>query len=379
MIFKHNEACKSEWKSNILFGFMICFAHLCVAGNLSNSLLFYENCDDLKSTYPGVRISKSIRIENNGKFGKCLRIERRTVNALENGNFANASSDSFIFRGNVTWMEKGGRANSSCLKINGGKIFIPITGLKPDNANAFSFFAKNADASTNAELSVSWKTQGKTTILLKNFKPRVEMSRIKVVLTTPTDSGTVAITVKGAVIIDDAMLDKGLGFFNSYAKPLKKRNVDRIEIPANGKYFHPEKGAVSCWINAPWLNAMACSDVYCGIFTVRNAPARIKKWGDSTILNMNCSPKRTTNGKCGTLYAYIIDAKTRNASLAKPLNKLKQVPAKTWRHLVFNWNVKDKQATLSLYVDGEKMLSTIKPFDSAKKPLLINIGNSGGS
>lgn len=393
MIDKSMAIGRGGWKLNVMFTFSLLCASICAAEPLMDSLLFYENCDDLKSPYPGVKISKSIKIENDGKFGKCMRIERRTVNTLDNGDFAKTSSDSMVFRGNVKWSQSGGIGDSSCLRINDGKVFIPITSLKPDYANAFSFYVKKnvksdvsdvsdksdlSDTSGESTLTVSWKDQGKTTVLLKNFKPTSKMTRLKLVLVSKGDSGTVAITVKGSVIIDNAQLDTGVGFFNSYVKPMKKRNVDRIQIPADGKYFRPEKGAVSCWINAEWLNGLAPSESICGVFTVRNATARVKRWGDDTLLNLSCIPANKTTTKPGTFHCYIIDAKNRNVGLGQPLNELAAVSSKKWRHVVFNWNLKDGKTNISLHIDGLK-ISRSKPFGPVKKQLLIYIGYSGGS
>lgn len=365
---------KAKW---LLVITMLCGVS-CFGGDLQKTLLFYENCNDLKSEYPGVKISSSIRIDEKGKFGNCLRIEKRTVNTLDNGDFVKKSSNSWSYRDNAQWKESGGCKNSSSLQINGGKVNISITDIKPDYANAFSFYVKKADGSIDSELSVIWKSYGKEIVLLKDYKPGIDMKRVTLSLVTKGDSGTVTIAVKGSVIIDNAQLDKGVGFFNSFVKPMKRRNVDRIQIPANGKYFNQEKGAISCWINAPWLDSNVKSKSICGIFSVKNAPARIKKWGDDNVLVISCISAKKIDDNPGKLSAFTIDVQNRNTMLSEPLSEIKIDSLKPWHHIVFNWELKNGEMATSLHVDGKKR-SQIKPFGATKNPILIYIGYCSGA
>jgi len=229
----------------------IMFASSVIAGNFKDSIIFKEDCEDLKSPYPGVKISSSIKVLENGKFGKCFRIERRTVNTLANGDFKQKESDSWLYRDNAVWQAKGGIKNSPCLKINSGEVVIPVTGLKKDSANAFSFYAKSPE---NAAVSIVWECGGKENILIKDLKIGKSFTRIEAPFGALADSGSLHIQVAGAVLIDNAQIDKGVNFFNSFSTPLQRRNVDWIEIPADGRFFNAEQGAVSTWLNVPWLS-----------------------------------------------------------------------------------------------------------------------------
>lgn len=352
------------------------------ADGLRNDLLFYENCEDLKSAYPGVKIASSIRVEEKGKFGKCLRIERRTVNTLDNGDFVRKESDSWICGDNAEWKPSGGMKNSSCLQINGGQVSIPLTDIKPNHANAFSFYVKKADPAIDAELNVGWNNYGKKESLLLDYKPKTELERVTLLLSTEGDSGTVRISVKGSVIIDNAQLDKGVGFFNSFVTPMKKRYVDSIRIPADGKYINAEQGAISCWLKVPWLNDPQCvSDDICGLMTVKNAKQRIKVWGDHVILSVSAIPRKTTTDSPAKskLHFITIDGKNRNVALSQILQKLPEKPADGWRHLVANWQLEDGQMRTGLWLDGKKISGKTSPFGPVKRQKFFSIGYVSGA
>jgi Concanavalin A-like lectin/glucanases superfamily len=351
-----------------------------VAGNLKSSIIFQEDCEDLKSPYPGVKISSSIKVLNDGKFGKCMRIERRTVNAVANGDFKQKASDAWLYRDNALWQKKGGIKNSACLKITGGEVVVPVTGLKKGTANAFSFYAKSPQGGS---VSVVWACAGKENVLVKDQKIGKSFIRVKVPFGTVADAGSLRIQVKGVVIIDNAQLDKGVNFFNSFSTPLKRRSVDMIKIPANGKFFKPEQGAVSVWLKVPWLNNKdVVSNAICGLFVVNNAAKRIKKWGDHVVMGISCIPRKkiTDKPRKSQLHFYTIDAKNRVCPVAEKIINLPPAPASGWRHLVMNWQLgKDGKMKAVLWLDGKKLLEKAKPFGPVKKQKFIWVGYVNGA
>lgn len=346
---------------------------------LKKDVLIYEPCESLTSQYPGVKISPSIQIEEQGKYGKAYRIERRTLNEMANGDFAKQDSDCWAYRDNAEWQSAGGIGNSSSLKISGGDVSAPLTELKPDSVNAFSFYARNADSGKDASISVSWESGGKTVTAIKDRKLGSGFERVMLPLNAGADSGTVVISVNGTVIIDNAQLDKGVGFFNSYAPPGKMRNPDIIEIPVNGKFFVPEKGAFSCWVNVPWLNPDVTSDAICSFFGVANAEPKIKKWGATTIIGINGIPKQKSSDKrAGTVNAYMVDTNNRAVSTNENIANLK-LDKSPWHLWVVNWQVKDGKIQFSMYLDGDKLkVNKEIPFGPCKVPTLITAGYSGG-
>ena len=346
---------------------------------LKKDVLVYEPCESLASNTPGVKIPNSILVEAQGKYGKAFRIERRTLNEMGNGDFSRKESDAWIFRDNAAWQPSGGIDNSPCLKISGGDISTPLTGLKPGIPNAFSFYAKNPASATEATLSVTWESGGKQDILLKDRKLGNDFERIMLPLTAEADSGTVVISVKGAVLIDNAQLDKGLGFFNSYAPPGQLRNCDIIDIPVNGKYFSPEKGAFSCWINVPWLNPEVAGDTVCTFFGVTNAEPKVKKWGATMIIGVNGIPKPKPSDKLGgTVNACMVDMENRVVGISENLANLK-LDDGPWHLCVINWELKDGKMQLSMYLDGDKLkINKEQPFGPNKVPVSITVGYSGG-
>ena len=358
----------------------IMFASSLTAGNFKDSIIFKEDCEDLKSPYPGVKISSSIKVLENGKFGKCFRIERRTVNTLANGNFKQKESDSWLYRDNAVWQGKGGIKNSPCLKINSGEVVIPVTGLKKDSANAFSFYAKSPE---NAAVSIIWECGGKENILIKDRKIGKSFTRIKAPFGALADSGSLHIRVGGAVLIDNAQIDKGVNFFNSFSTPLQRRNVDWIEVPADGKFFNAEHGAVSTWLKVPWLSDKdVVSDSICGLMIVDNAEQRKKRWGDNVIMGVNCIPRKKISDKPrkNSFNFYTIDGKNRVCSVSARVINLEPAPDTAWRHVVINWQLgKDGKMKTELWLDGKKLLEKAKPFGPVKKQKLIWIGYANGA
>ncbi len=351
-----------------------------LAGNLNSSIIFQEDCEDLKSPYPGVKISSSIKVLNNGKFGKCFRIERRTVNKVENGDFKQRESDGWLYRDNAVWQKKGGIKNSSCLKITGGEVVVPVVGLKKYSANAFSFYAKSLDGGS---VKVTWDATGKENILVKKQQLGNTFTRVKSTFGAVEDSGSLRIQVTGTVIIDNAQLDMGVNYFNSFSLPLKRRGVDRITIPANGKYFNAKQGAVSVWLNVPWLNdSNIISNSICGLFVVNNAEKRMKKWGDQVILGSSCIPRKniTAPPRKSQFYFYTVDTKNRVCPVAEKLSNMEPAPASGWRHLVMNWQLAEGgKMKIALWINGKKLVEKSKPFGPTKQQKFIWIGYVNGA
>ena len=342
-------------------------------------VLLYEPCESLESSNPGVKVANSILVEEQGKYGRAYRIERRTLNEMVNGDFAQKESSSWVYRDNAAWQPSGGVGDSSCLKINGGDVSAPLTKLKPGSPNAFSFYAKNADPAAEAFVSVSWENGGKQNSIVKDRKLGSNFERIMLPLTAETDSGTVIISVKGAALIDNAQLDKGLGFFNNYAPPGQLRNCDIIDISVNGKYFSPEKGAFSCWINVPWLNPEVAGDTVCTFFGVTNAETKIKKWGATSIIGICGIPKPKPSDKlAGTINSYMVDAENRSIPASENLTNLK-LDEGPWHLCVINWELKDGKMQFAMYIDGDKLkINKEQPFGPNKVPVSITVGYSGG-
>ena len=361
---------------------VVAFGSSVVAQDITLSkkdVLLYEPCESLESSNPGVKIANSIQVEEQGKYGKAYRIERRTLNEMVNGDFAQKESSSWIYRDNAAWQPSGGVGDSSCLKINGGDVSAPLTKLKPGSPNAFSFHAKNAGPAAEASVSVSWESGGKQNSIIKDRKLGSNFERIMLPLTAEADSGTVIISVKGAVLIDNAQLDKGLGFFNSYTPPGQLRNCDIIDIPVNGKYFSAEKGAFSCWINVPWLNPEVAGDTVCTFFGVTNAEPKVNKWGATFIATACGIPKPKASDKlAGTFNACMVDVENRSIGASENLANLK-LDGGPWHLCVINWELKDGKMQLSMYMDGDKLkINKEQPFGPNKVPVSITVGYSGG-
>ena len=350
------------------------------AGTLKDAVSFYEDCEDRSSSYPGVKISSSIAVIDGGRFSRCFKMERRTYNALPNGDFMNKTSGSFLYRDNAKWRQHGGIDNSSCLEITGGEVVIPLVELEKNSANAFSFYAKS---NTNATISVSLESEGKTNTLMDNIAIGNAFKRIDVPFAAHGDSASLRLNVSSSIIIDDAQLDKGVNFFNSFSKPLKLRNVDTISIPADKQFFDAAKGAVSAWVNVPWLNSKnIISNSSCCLFAVKNAKKKINKWGDHIVMVMNCIPqnKPDTERDNSLLYFFTIDSEERPCKVSERLLKLPDTTESGWRHLVYNWELKsDDNMKISIWLDGEKLTETSKPFGPVKKPEFINIGYFDGA
>lgn len=358
------------------------FAWASMAADLKlqkKDVLLYESCESLTSNCQGVKVSPSIQVEAEGKYGKAYRIERRTVNEMVNGDFAEQDSDAWAYRDNAEWQSSGGIGNSSCLKINGGDIAAPLTGLKPGCANAFSFYAKSAGSTGESSVSVSWEAGGKTVVAVKDRKLDSNFARIMLPLAAETDALSVIISVKGTVVIDNAQLDKGVSFFNSYAPPGKMRGADIIEIPVSGKYFSPAKGAFSCWINVPWLNPEVAGDTVCTFFGVTNAETKIKKWGATSVIEINGIPKQKLSDKlAGTVNAYMVDTENRAVSAGENISNLK-LDKGPWHLWVVNWEVKDGRIQFSMYLDGDKLsIRKELPLGPCKVPVTITAGYGAG-
>ena len=358
-------------------GIIIVATALSATAGLQDGLIFYDDCNDLKSPYPDVKISSSIEVEN-GKFGKALRIERRTVNSQVNGDFKEKESDAWLYRDNAAWQAKGGIKDSSCLKITGGDVIVPMVELKPKSGNAFSFYAKNAQSGKEATVTMSYEAAGKVIELVKSVKLSDEYTRIQAPFVAASAEGSLCISASGEILIDNAQLDKGVTFFNTYNPPLKMRGVDRITIPADGKYYDAKSGTINCWVKGPWVDSDMIGSI-CSLFAVNNA-SEVKKWGSTSVMFISCIPIQYAGGAKGTLHFIAIDDKARVAGLSeRDLTKLPPLSEDKWRMFSFTWVVKDEEIHQAMYVDGKKLFEKAIPFGPLKEPVSISIGSSGGS
>ena len=347
--------------------------------SISNKdILLYEPCEMLKSDNPGVKIAAAIQIEAKGKYGNAYRIER-PWNSIKNGDFAQKDTAPWVHRDNASWQPEGGVDNSSCLKIKNGDISLPLTGLNQNSVNAFSFYAKSFDSASESTVSVCWESDGKQDILVKDRKLGNDFERITQVLSSPLDSGTLIISVSGAALIDNAQLDRGHGFFNSFKSNSKMNYYKAIDVPVNGKYFSAAEGSFSCWIKTPWLNPDVAGNEVCTFFFANNAEQKIKKWGSTYVIGVCGIPRKTQSDKAGgTLNAYTVDAENHVVAVSNNLDVLK-LDENQWHLLAVTWKLKDGKMKISMYVDGDKLkINKELPFGQCKTPVELIIGSGNG-
>jgi len=194
-----------------------------------------------------------------------------------------------------------------------------------------------------------------------------------------SEEGCLRIYAEGGILIDNAQLDKGVTFFNTYCPPLKRRGVDQIIVPADGTYYSEKSGTINCWVKGPWVDPgiVACTSA---LFGVQNVSNKEKKWGSTTVMFISCIPKLSLEAKSGALHFITIDAKRRVAGLSEvDLSKLPPLSSDEWRMFSFTWDFNNDTMHQVLYIDGKKLFGKEIPFGPLKKPSGISIGNSGGS
>jgi len=268
---------------------------------------------------PGVKyFSSSIR-QVPGRFGKALLIERRTVNSF-------APADAVLSEG----VKFGGKTNHLVLPANAFAA-LPLTTIRPGSANTLSFL---------------YRGEGKITVTfnrkeLASFQAGPEYREGAVAVVPEDDAGTLRIRAEKAAELDKVMFDKGIGCANTYHAPGKMRNVDVINVdPA---LYSPEKGAISCWIKAPWLRPDAKFATGIALCAVQGASAKARKpmfisvWSNGLGFHVPGVAGKSVSVSCG-------------------LAELPESPD-NWYHFVFNWERKGKNMDLSLIVNGEKVFS----------------------
>jgi hypothetical protein len=191
------------------------------------------------------------------------------------------------------------------------------------------------------------------------------------------DAGTLRLKVSGDVLIDNVQLEKSATYANTFSEPLKMRGVDVITIPNSGKYLDPQKGAVSCWVNAPWIDGSEKSDQGGTILGVQWLQPDYNGWGRYTVLTINSWHKSKLNKVAqGNLYMVMVDRQKRALEVSIPLDRIK--PAK-WHLLVCNWKYENDQMTGEIYVDGTDISATkTVPFGPLKPVDSITVGYCGG-
>ncbi|HAH86397.1 MAG TPA: hypothetical protein DCL60_03385 [Armatimonadetes bacterium] len=349
----------------------------CTAASLKDSMLLYLDGESLTSTYPGVAIQPSIRVVEDGKYGKALLMERRTTNLVPNGDFKTEDMDGWILS-DADRVPSGGIKNTPCLSAKDGAVVaLPLTELGVDSAYAFSFYAKSVKA---GKIVVELSMGGKVKALGRFDAPAGDFGRIVVSFCPDQDSGTLRLKLSGDVLIDNVQLEKGTTFANTFSEPLKIRGCDWITVPANGGYFNQKQGSISCWVKAPWLENKEFTDVGGSIFSAVCTKPEYTGWGANTAMNIIAWPK-SKKGKVtqGNIYHVMIDRTKGMCSGSFGLDQVK--PSATgWHHMVFNWKYENGQMTSEIFVDGNSIHTSKTGSFGAPKPVdQIYIGYSRGS
>ena len=271
-------------------------------------------------TAPGVKkFSNSIR-QVPGHFGKALLFERRTVNSF--------IPSEVILKGGATLKGK----NNHLVMPAGSCATLPLTAVRPKSSNTLSFRYKGA-----GKIAISFNREE-----VASFEADAEYKTAVVVIVPEDDSGTLRIRTEKAVELDQVMLDKGIGYANTYHAPGKMRDVDQVTVaPA---VFSPDSGAVSCWIKAPWLRSdaqKATSIALCAAQMPSGKgikPLYICFWSNGVHLFVPGSGTKSLVCSC----------------------LLKELPESTdgWYHFVFNWKRENENMKLSIIVNGDKVFTT---------------------
>ena len=265
---------------------------------------------------PGVKyFSNSIR-QVPGRFGKGLLIERRTVNSF-------APADVVLSGG----AKLTGKSNHLVMPGN-SVAALPLPAIRPGTPNTLSF---------------RYRGQGKVSVTfdrkeLASFEAGPEYREAVVVVVPEDDAGTLRVRAEKAAELDNVMFDLGIGYANTYHAPGKRRNVDVIDVdPA---LVSLEKGAVSCWIKAPWLRRDAKFATAIALCAVQPSSKvrrllNICAWSNSVSLGVPGLAGRGVSASCGVA-------------------ELPESPD-DWYHFVFNWERKGKNMELAIIVNGEKV------------------------
>lgn len=326
-------------------------------GTLQEDITLYLDCESTTNPPPGIAISKSIRTEP-GKFGNAFRIERRTINLVPNGNFCSSDMKNWILSDNAGLQEKDGIKNSPCLKLNNDSFAtLPMTSWKPEEPHAVSCHAKG-----KGTLTLTFEQGDQEKVIFKQ-ELNSDWLHCKTVVFPKDIAGTLRFRAKGEIWLDNIMVDAGVGYFNSFSEPLKKRSMDWITMSPDAKHFTPEAGAVSCWIKVPWLDHNIYSTMGSALFSIKGQP-KDKTSAPSTI--MACTGWNLPNPQAprtrGTFNLFQFDAKKRRVILTLPFYELK-TPGDHWRHIVVNWQRKDGLLHMEMILNGgEQKLKISKPF-----------------
>ena len=265
---------------------------------------------------PGVKyFSSSIR-QVPGRFGKGLLIERRTVNSF-------ASAD-VVLSGGATLSGK-----SNHLAMPGNAVAaLPLPTIRPGIPSTLSFRYRG-----EGKILVTFNRKE-----LASFEAGPEYREAVVVVVPEDDAGTLRVRAEKAAELDNVMFDIGIGYANTYHAPGKRRNVDTIDVdPA---LVSLGKGAVSCWIKAPWLRRDAKYATAIALCAVQPASMvrrllYICAWSNGVGFIVPGIAGRSVSASCGV------------AELPESSDN--------WYHFVFNWERKGKNMELAIIVNGEKV------------------------
>jgi len=352
-----------------------CLAIVLNAADYQQSLRLYLNCDDLQNPPEGVKYFGAIRLRP-GKFGQAFLMERRTYNLAPNGDFSSADLSEWILDDNVRRQNSGGIDNGAGLEFTaGGMAAIPVC-LQQNVTHTISFSARG-----EGSLAVVLACAGEEHPLLTVPALSLEYGRYHTVMIPKDNLGTVRFLATGQIWLDQVMVDANIGYPNSFAEPLKQRSVDKITLDIGQGFFNQEAGAMACWLKVPWFSPEVYSTGGNNIFAVYNLPLPEKVWGAQVIMATPAYNRRTLAAAktTGALTFLFNDAKFRTVAVGVPFAEVKN-PGDVWRHLVFNWQLKDDWLHLEVLLDGgSQRWHNAKPFGPGKALQELSLGYSAGA
>ncbi len=329
--------------------------------SLQDALLFYEDCDDRKSSYPDVQIAAALPPEA-GKFGHALRLRRRLLNQAVNGDFEFSIAGNWMIDGDGKRMPLEGVDGDSCLLLErGATAVLPIPWLYSERIHSISFAARSQqiDIDEKPSVSVEWLAGGELTELLEPEPVDSDFRRFQAAVFCTEDYGTLRIhAIGGTVILDQVAMHEGDNHEASFTPPLKKVSRDGIFLPPS--YVDVKSGAFSCWVKVPWIRPDFESRHGHGFFQVAaDRPPKLKN-KPYNVLGAICwlSSNRST-------YLTVAGSDDSSVGISFDLDDISSFKEE-WHHFVFNWKFSNSKILLEIFVDGkqrsfsEEMLSGMR-------------------
>lgn len=341
---------------------------------LKESLLIYEDCESLKSK----NIDKGIRISGTvveGKIGKGLLFERRTVNLISNPDFS-SSLENWIEIGSPHHLEEdsslrrykeifyGKTLDAGCAEVDENNYLRQVvTKLKTGEWYCLSFYAKTSSPEANIEIKVDEIT--------KEDKVFSEYKRVVVPFKATRESSTITIKGKGKekIIIDGVQLESKKTFPSSFIKE-KQRNGQSIKVKVTEQTFNLMEGSIALWFKPQWIGETSTA-------------CRLFGWGDREkrrrgSLSVHCWPEKGLSNHSWRNRILHIHWKEGKGMAVKgtPLTELEP---DTWHHLVANWKINPEGLSLlTLYLDGELSGKKEVNWGKAELPSYFHIGSWKG-